>query len=37
MWDSFNLHSLVAIYAAVVLIPLAFAYFIQRISGWWMK
>jgi len=37
MWDSFNLHSLVAIYAAVILIPLAFAYFIQRIAGWWMR
>lgn len=37
MWDSFDIHSLVAIYAAVILIPFAFAYFIIRISDWWNR
>jgi hypothetical protein len=37
MWDSLDLHSLVAIYTAVTLIPISIAYFIQRIAGWWMR
>ncbi len=37
MWKSFDLHSLIAIYAAIILIPFSFAYFIQRIVDWWMR
>lgn len=35
MWQMLDLHTLIGIYAAIILIPFSFAYFVGRIADWW--
>lgn len=37
MWEILDEHALVALYAAIILIPFATAYFIGRLAGWWRR
>ncbi len=37
MWQILDIDSIVAIYAAIILIPFAFAYFIMLIADWWLR
>lgn len=35
MWQVLDKQTLTALYAAAILIPFCFAYFIGRLAGWW--